>query len=125
MLSSASVKYLNKVIQIAAFIECLLCAWHFSKCFLCINSFNPYNSLLRERLFFLISSMMKLKQQSSKQLRRFEITHLGSGRAWMSLLHYHTTLPLQSRGFLDLSLSKLYIVNSNQRIQKVLVMIVF
>lgn len=41
-------EYLNKVIRIiATFIECLLCAWHFSKCFIHINSFNPHNHFVR------------------------------------------------------------------------------
>lgn len=58
---------------------------------------------------------MTKRKQSSEQFGRLEIVHLGSGGAGMSLLPLRATLPLKSRGFfLDLNLSKLYIVKSNQ-----------
>lgn len=58
-------QYLSKAIRIIAkFTGCLLPVRHFPTCFIRINSFNSHDHPMREALFFLISLMRKLRNES-------------------------------------------------------------
>lgn len=92
---------LNRGVRIIAKLtQCLLCAWHFPKCFLSINELNPHNQLMGKVLFIHISLMRKQTQRSCKQLHQHNWDHaFRNGQAWIHLLNYLAMLTVSQSIF--------------------------